>query len=353
MSGKDDQMMAVAVNVPTNSAHARPAADASRFHGQVLLGDAFDLFDRLPERSIDLIITSPPYWGHREYGLEHNWGTFNDISAMKRDFRVQSDGYASYRDRKGVLGLEPYPEWYVSHLAEILKKAQRCLKMSGSMWINVGDTYFARWASIRENGRQGLADEGRLRRKTPMGGFRQEKQLLLIPSRLAIAMQDDGWILRNDVIWHKPNATPRPEADRLRLTHEHFFHFVRKPKEGRATYFYDTQFAEASLSDVVSVNVAPGEEGHTATFPKKLILPRILSSSPPSGVVLDPFCGTGRALDVARECGRTVIGFEKSEAFCKVARQKVLRISGEGSCADAQLGNPQISMELGPGQVLP
>jgi len=292
----------------------------SRFHGKVLLGDAFDLFDQLPEQSVDLIITSPPYWGHREYGLEHNWEAFNDIKVVKRDFCVQSDGYAAYRDRKGVLGLEPYPEWYVSHLVEIFRKARRCLKMSGSMWINVGDTYFARWASIRENGRQGLADKGRIRRKTPMGNFRQEKQLLLIPSRLAIAMQDDGWILRNDLIWHKPNAPPRPEADRLRLTHEHFFHFVRKPKEGRLTYYYDADLAEAGLSDVVSVNVVAGEEGHTATFPKKLILPRILSSSPPAGTVVDPFAGTGRSLKIARESGRQAIGFEKFADFRKAAQ---------------------------------
>ena len=153
-----------------------------------------------------------------------------------------------------------------------------------------------------------------------MGGFRQEKQLLLIPSRLAIAMQDDGWILRNDLIWHKPNATPRPEADRLRLTHEHFFHFVRKPKEGRPAYYYDTEFAEPGLSDVVSVNVAPGEEGHTATFPRKLIIPRVLSSCPPSGTVLDPFAGTGRTLKVACECGRQAVGFEKFADFYKAAQ---------------------------------
>lgn len=304
----------------------------SNFYGKVLLGDAFDLFELLPERSVDLIITSPPYWGHREYGLAHNWEMFNDIRALKQNFRVQSDGYALYRERKGVLGLEPYPEWYISHLVEIFRRARRCLKMSGSMWINVGDTYFARWASIRENGRQGLADEGRLRRKTPMGGFRQEKQLLLIPARLAIAMQDDGWILRNDLIWHKPNATPRPESDRLRLTHEHFFHFVRKPKEGRPAYLYEAQFAESGLSDVVSVNVAPGEEGHTATFPKKLIAPRILSSSPPSGTVLDPFCGTGRALEVAHEYGRNVIGFEKFADFCRAAQLKLNQVNAAGGC---------------------
>jgi DNA modification methylase len=320
--------------------------ESSAFLDRVMCGDAFDLFDDMPAESIDLIITSPPYWGHREYGLEHNWGRFNDITGVKRDFSVQSEGYASYRSLKGVLGLEPYPEWYVAHVTEILKKAQRCLKLSGSLWLNVGDTYFARWASIRENGRQGLSDKGRLRRKTPMGGFRQEKQLLLIPSRLAIAMQDAGWVLRNDLIWHKPNATPRPESDRLRLTHEHFFHFVKKPKEGRPTYFYDSQFAEEGLSDVISVCVAPGEEGHTATFPKKLIAPRILSSSPPSGVVLDPFCGTGRALEVAKEFGRSVVGFEKLAAFCKIAHLKINSDTEAASDLGETPPNPQGALEL-------
>ena len=187
------------------------------------------------------------------------------------------------------------------------------------MWINVGDTYFARWASIRENGRQGLADQGRLRRKTPMGGFRQEKQLLLIPCTFAIAMQENDWILRNDLIWYKPNATPRPEGDRLKMTHEHFFHFVKKPREGRPSYFYDAGFTEPRQGDVVTVNVAAGEEGHTATFPRNLILPRILSSSPPGGTVLDPFCGTGRALEIAKEFGRLVVGFEK---FCWLSKYR-------------------------------
>jgi DNA modification methylase len=312
----------------TNLKPAKSATDSSvdaprLVVGRVLLGDAYDLLDELPRNSVDLIITSPPYWGHREYGLEHNWELFNNIPAVKRGFAAGSPGYAAYRRQQGVLGLEPYPEWYVQHLAEIFARAWRCLKPSGSLWVNIGDTYFARWASIRENGRQGLAEEGRLRRKTPMGGFRQEKQLLLIPSRFAIAMQEQQWILRNDLIWYKPNATPRPEGDRLKMTHEHFFHFVKKPKEGRPTYYYDARFAEPRQADVVTVNVVPGEDGHTATFPRNLIIPRILSSSPPGGIVLDPFCGTGRALEVAQEFGRSIIGFEKFTGFQRAAAVKV------------------------------
>lgn len=284
-------------------------------------GDAFDLFGELPKGSVDLVITSPPYWGHRDYGLPHNWDYFNDIPTVRK-IGPQSPGYAWYRDHGGLLGLEPYPEWFVQHLAEVLDKARGCLRPSGSMWINIGDTFFGRWASIRQKGRQGLGSEERYRRKTPLGGIRQEKNLLLIPARFAIAMQERSWILRNDVIWHKPNAVPRPEGDRLRSVHEHFFHFVKKPPAGRPTYYYDIGYAEPRAGDVVTVNVAPGESGHSATFPHDLIEPRILTSCPPGGVVLDPFSGTGRALEVALEHGRKVIGFDAQTAFVQLQQSK-------------------------------
>ncbi|OXI91529.1 site-specific DNA-methyltransferase [Burkholderia sp. AU31652] len=303
-----------------------PAAESTQHEQdpvvQVHHGDAFDLFETLPKASVDLIITSPPYWGHRDYGLSHNWDYFNDIPTVRKIGAV-SPGYHWYRSRGGLLGLEPYPEWFVQHLAEILDKARSGLKGSGSMWVNIGDTYFARWASIREQGRQGLGSEERHRRKTPLGGFRQEKNLLLIPARFAIAMQERGWILRNDVIWHKPNAVPRPEGDRLRSVHEHFFHFVKKPTSGRPAYYYDIAQAEPRAGDVVTVNVAPGEGGHSATFPHDLIEPRILTSCPPGGVVLDPFSGTGRALEVALKHGRKAVGFDAQSVFVKLQQKKL------------------------------
>lgn len=288
----------------------------------VKAGDAFDLFDDLEADSIDLIITSPPYWGHREYGLNHHWRLFNDIPSVRK-IGPSSKGYEWYRSQKGVLGLEPYPEWYIAHLAEILGKAERCLRVSGSMWINIGDTYFARWSSVRDSGRQGLSDTVRYRRKTPLGDFRQEKQLLLMPARFAIEMQRSGWILRNDVIWYKPNVTPRPEGDRLKLSHEHFFHFVKKPTQGRPSYYYDLTHVEGRHNDVVIINAAPGENGHSATFPRDLIKPRIMTCCPPNGVVLDPFCGTGRALEVALELDRRALGFELQERYAETANAKL------------------------------
>ncbi|GGL19108.1 methyltransferase [Sphaerisporangium melleum] len=290
--------------------------------GEVFQGDAYDLMAKLEPESIDLIITSPPYWGLRTYGMDHN----EDILAeWKAEGHSQEElpGYEWYRAHRGVLGLEPLPEWFIGHLVEIFQRGAPALKPHGSMWINLGDTYFARWSSLRHDGRQGLGDNPRSRRRTPMGRYRQEKQLLLIPARFAIAMQERRWILRNDLIWSKPNIAPRPEKDRLRLSHEHFFHFVKRPKEGRASYYYDLSEAEDGTRDVVTVNVAPGSDGHSATFPYALIEPRILSSCPPGGTVLDPFCGTGRALEVALRNGRNALGFELSASFIEVARGSV------------------------------
>jgi DNA modification methylase len=299
-----------------------PQALFEQMLDQIIVGDAFDLFPMLPSASIDLIMTSPPYWGHRDYDLDHNWTFFNNIPNVKK-IGSHPPGYEWYRLHGGILGLEPYPEWYVSHLSEIFSRSAACLKTGGSLWINVGDTYFARWSSIRNGGRQGLADNGRKRRKTPMGGFRAEKQLLLIPARFAIAMQERGWILRNDLIWHKPNALPLREGDRLNLAHEHFFHFVKKPSLGRAKYYYDLSGVENRQSDVVSVMVEPGDDGHTATFPKSLIRPRIVSSSPAGGVVLDPFCGTARTIAVANEVGRRGLGFDIQPRFAASASMRL------------------------------
>lgn len=285
----------------------------------LLCGDAFSLVRCLPPASVDLIITSPPYWGQRTYGLSHNWQILEAWRHSRASDQFPSFGW--YREHGGVLGLEPLPEWYVHHLVEFFEAAKEALKPSGSIWVNIGDTYFARWSSIRENGRQGLADHERNRRRTPMGGYRQEKQLLLIPARFAIAMQERRWILRNDLIWYKPNVPPRPERDRLRLSHEHFFHFVHRPKEGRARYYYDMAGTEPDRNDVVLCNVRPGDDGHSATFPLPLVTPRILSSCPPEGVVLDPFCGTGRALVAAKNAGRKAVGFELMPHFAAAAER--------------------------------
>lgn len=300
---------------------------------EVYEGDAYDLMEKVPAESVDLIITSPPYWGLRTYGLDHNEEILREWEA-EGGSKEEAPPYDWYRLHGGCLGLEPLPEWYVSNLVEIFQRSVSALKPGGSLWVNIGDTYFARWSSIRMDGRQGLGDNPRMRRKTPMGGFRQEKQMLLIPARFAIAMQDKRWILRNDLIWEKRNVPPRPEKDRLRLAHEHFFHFVKRPKEGRAKYYYDLSAVEDGARDVVTVNAAAGSDGHSATFPVKLIEPRILSSCPPDGLVLDPFCGTGRSLAVAVKNGRRALGFEITSNFSSSARANATKLTFATEASD-------------------
>lgn len=314
-------------------------SEAAPVSAVVKNGDAFTLLSTLADNSVDLICTSPPYWGLRTYGFEDK--TKPILAAwQKRQRKTESHpSWTWYRAHGGVLGMEPYPEWYVAHITEFFEEAARVLTSAGSIWLNLGDTYFARWSSIRADGRQGLGKDERRRRRTPAGGFRQDKQLLLIPARVAIAMQSSKWILRNDVIWQKPAVAPRPERDRLRLTHEHLFHFVRHSSRGRASYYYDLEKAETGGADVVKVSTASGSGSHSATFPKALVRPRIESTCPAGGLVLDPFCGTGTALVVALETGRNAVGFELSKHYAGVARRAVAAIRDGPSTAGGSHGN--------------
>jgi site-specific DNA-methyltransferase (cytosine-N4-specific) len=313
------------------AAHHPPAPAAAA--AGVLAGDAFDLVKDLGESSVDVILTSPPYWGLRSYGIPHDVDVLSiwEASGCSSD-RVPP--YDWYRDAGGALGAEPYPQWYIEHLVEFFGRCKRALKDGGSLWVNLGDTYFARWSSIRDGGRQGyLASRGR--RRTPSGGYLRDKQLLLIPARFAISMQESGWILRNDLIWSKPIVMPRPERDRLRLSHEHWFHFVKRPRTGRASYYYDLSEAEEGALDVVAYRPAQNNEGHSATFPADLVRPRIASTCPVGGLVVDPFCGTGTTMVEAIRLGRRGIGFELQGSFARAARKALLSVCGEIHAGDA------------------
>jgi len=170
-------------------------------------GDVMDLMIELENNSIDFSITSPPYWGLRDYGVE------------------------------GQIGLEEHPNQYIQKMSKLFLHLKHALKKTGSFYLNMGDTYFG--AILPE----------RLRAREQFKGIKsnwlQPKQLMLIPSRLAIAMQEDGWILRNDIIWHKPNSMPSSVKDRLNTTFEHLFHFVKSKK-----YYYDLDSIREAHSDI-------------------------------------------------------------------------------------------------------
>ncbi len=293
--------------------------------GLLRTGDAYRLIDEVDDESVDLVITSPPYWGIRTYGLPHSESVLEEWRAAGcADERTPP--YDWYSRAGGVLGLEPYPNWYIDHLIEFFSKARRTLQPTGSLWVNLGDTYFARWSSIRDDGRQGF-EGGRTRRRTPSGGYLHDKQLLLVPARFAVAMQDQGWILRNDLIWAKPNPIPRPERDRLRLSHEHWFHFVQRQSGGRRpTYHYDLDASEQGALDVVVHESPATANGHSATFPAEFVKHRIATSCPDRGLVLDPFSGSGTALVAAVTLGRRALGFEASAKYARSARSRLRKV---------------------------
>src|SRR5438132_7998823 len=258
-------------------------------------GDAAILLSKMPNDSVDCIVTSPPYYGKRDYGTV------------------------------GQLGLEDHPQAYIDKLVEVFSRAKRILKPAGSLWINIGDTYWSgKGRSHGEDAKQKNRRFNRPQDKRGTGPWCVPKQLLLIPHRFAIAMQEDGWVVRNDNVWYKPAPIPDPIADRCSLAHEYVFHFVKQ----RKYYFNAKAVAIPSngkretkppfsvwIVPTVSEQTTSYRKKHIAAFPEQLVSLPILATCPPNGILLDPFCGSGTALfaAIARGEGRKAIGIDISE----------------------------------------
>ncbi len=275
-----------------------------------MCGDTLDLVKNVELNSIDMIVTSPPYWAKRVYNGE------------------------------GEIGSEKTPEEYISRLADFFDTLKPYLKQTANIFINIGDTYFGSGAGawskyLDENGNITQTQKDRkekyfttkpLQPKIKQNGrLYQNKQLLLIPSRFAIEMQDRGWLLRDDIIWHKPNRIPASVTDRFNNTYEHVFHFVLQKK-----YFFDLDAVKImgasghtkNPGDVWDINTQPLSGTHTSTFPEKLIEKIILCGSPVGGTVFDPFLGTGTTWIVSERLGRRCIGFEINPEYFDFACQR-------------------------------
>ena len=273
-------------------------------------GDTLELIQQVEKESIDLIVTSPPYWAKRVYNGE------------------------------GELGSEQTPEEYVKRLADFFDALRPYLKPTANVFINVGDTYFGSGAGawnkyIDEEGNTTQAQKERkekfftlkpLQPKIKQNGkLYQNKQLLLIPSRFAIEMQERGWILRDDIIWHKPNRIPASVTDRFNNMYEHVFHFVQQKN-----YFFNLDAVKVlgangrmkNPGDIWSINTQPLSGTHTATFPEKLVEKIVLCASPKNGVVFDPFLGTGTTWIVCEHLRRQCIGFEMNSEFYNLAQRR-------------------------------
>jgi DNA modification methylase len=266
---------------------------------KISTGDSRELVKRLDPQSVRTIVTSPPYFGLRDYGID------------------------------GQIGLESEVEDYVGALVEIFRHAREALKDDGTLWLNLGDSYG------------------------------KGKQLMGIPWRVAFALQADGWYLRQDIIWHKPNPMPESVKDRCTKAHEYIFLLSKSQKyyfdyeaiqedsihyqtdkragkgnikyldgkrngtEGQGQHAFVTINPKKNKRSVWSINVKSFREAHFATFPIDLITPCILAGSKPGDIVLDPFNGAGTTGVASIQNGRDYLGFELNPEYVAISEKRL------------------------------
>ena len=256
----------------------------------IFLGDAFQILQTFPDESVNCIITSPPYWGLRDYNIS------------------------------GQIGHEPTLNQYINQLTIIFHEAKRVLKEDGVFWLNIGDGYTSGNRKWRAPDKKNPAREMSIRPDTPKG--LKPKDLLGIPWRLAFSLQDSNWYLRSDIIWNKPNAMPESVKDRPTRSHEYLFMLTKSEK-----YYYDREAIQEpnkrNKRTVWDINTQPFQEAHFATFPPKLIEPCILSSTRRGDLILDPFFGSGTVGLVAKELERRFWGIEINPKYLEIAKKRI------------------------------
>jgi site-specific DNA-methyltransferase (cytosine-N4-specific) len=278
----------------TGPDEALPAAPP---RSRVLVGDALEVLATLSDGCARCCVTSPPYWGLRDY------------------------------DAEGQLGAEDDVGEYVARLSAVFDAVRRVLTPDGTLWLNLGDAYTSGGRTWRAPDRKNNGRAMRYRPPTPAG--LKPKDLVGVPWRVAFALQERGWYLRADVVWHKPNCQPESVRDRPTRAHEYLF-LLAKSQD----YYYDCEAVREPRDDgrgmrnrrsVWSVNTVPCPEAHFATFPPELIAPCILAGSARGDTVLDPFFGTGTVGQVARAHGREYLGIELKPAFAAMAAARLAR----------------------------
>lgn len=299
----------------------------------LLLGDALEQVRTLPTASVGCIVTSPPYYGLRDYGTD------------------------------GQYGLEASPVEYVETMRVLFAEVRRVLADDGTLWLNLGDSYAAAGGHTDPGGTSAL--QGRrvqlMQNMPSKPADRPKKNLLGIPWRTAFGLQDDGWILRNEIIWHKTNAMPESIKDRLSSRHEHLFLFAkasrysfdldsirephtmrpqRRPRghkqrqklgvlpaqtwstSGRDEPGVDGHPLGRNPGDVWSIPTRPYPGAHFAVFPIDLPVRCIKAGCRPGGTVLDPFSGSGTTGAAARQLGHPYIGIDLNAAYHDLARDR-------------------------------
>jgi DNA modification methylase len=306
----------------------------------ILPGDVLDRLRTLPSESVHCCVTSPPYWGLRDYGIE------------------------------GQLGLEATPEEFVAKMVEVFREVRRVLRADGTCWLNLGDSYAGSWGNYgghnrgKGNSQRPIVNGSQapnpaydgLEKYKPAAANKlvglKPKDLIGIPWRVAFALQADGWWLRQDIIWSKPNPMPESVTDRCTKAHEYLFLLTKSAKYyynaeaikengvGRENYFGSDAYSEGSgrndsgtydpspcvkrnKRSVWEIASFPYAEAHFATFPPKLVEPCILAGCPEGGLTLDPFAGSGTVGNVALKLGRNFIGIELNPEYIELAKARI------------------------------
>lgn len=305
-------------------------------------GDSLEVLKKLPSEAIDCIMTSPPYWALRNYNIEKQ------------------------------LGLEKTFEEYINRLCDVFDEVKRVLKKDGTCFVNIGDTYMGN-SSYSEKGRQGFGKDKigminkkqwldpkyphkeKLRAREHIDCDLPEKSLCMIPFRFAIEMVNRGWILRNTIIWHKPNAMPSSVKDRFNVDFEYLFFFtkskrynfetqqeplsknsdvgyrqeLRKNKKYDSKQPYQANFPKSfnlngrTKRTVWSINTKPLTQAHFATYPEELCYIPIKAGCKENGVVLDPFFGAGTTGVAALKQNKKFVGIELNPEYIKIAQKRI------------------------------
>lgn len=259
------------------------------------VGDALVVLRNVPDNSFRCCVTSPPYWGLRDYGIANQ------------------------------IGAEACLDDYLDHLVAVFREVRRTLCEDGTLWLNIGDSYTSGNRTWRETDKKNPARAMEYRPPTPDG--LKPKDLIGVPWRLAFALQADGWYLRSDIIWNKPNCQPESVKDRPTRSHEYIFLLTKNER-----YFYDYESIRERANGngqsrnrrtVWSINTEPFAEAHFATFPPALVEPCVLAGSSEGDHVLDPFFGSGTVGVVCLALGRTFYGIEVKEEYADIARRRL------------------------------
>lgn len=262
---------------------------------RIIIGDALANLKKIPDETCRCCITSPPYWGLRDYGVPNQ------------------------------IGAEDTLEEYLVNLVNIFREIKRILTKDGTLWLNIGDTYTSGNRKWRANDKKNNSRGMRYRKPTPEG--LKPKDIIGIPWHLAFELQKDGWYLRSDIIWHKPNCQPESVKDRPTRSHEYLFLLSKSEK-----YYYDyaaimeedqSKKGKRNRRTVWTIPTKPNPYPHIAMFNEALVSPCIMAGSATDDIVLDPFFGSGTVGVAALKIDRKIIGIELNPEYAKIAYNRI------------------------------